>query len=198
MLRIRHEQPSDHEAVEALLDRAFGIRRRLKISYRYRIGLEPVRGLCLVAEGGTGLVGAIRYWPVRLGERPALLLGPLAIEPALRGRGIGATLIETSLARAAATGHGPVFLVGDPAYYARFGFRPAPSGTVMPGEDPARLMLRRLDDATEPLSGVLLRADTPAAAPRPAAAHPPVGDRSAAVPPALPRSAPERTKEVRP
>lgn len=171
MLRIRHEQPADHDAIEDLLDRAFGIRRRLKISYRYRIGIAPVRDLCLIAETDGQLVGAIRYWPIRLGPRPALLLGPLAIEPQLRGRGIGATLVEVSLARAAAMGEELVFLVGDPAYYARFGFRPAPPQVIMPGEDPARLMLRRLGHDSGALAGVLLRADTPLLpAPKPAAA----------------------------
>ncbi len=175
MLRIRHEQPSDHDTVEDLLDRAFGIRRRLKVSYRYRTGLEPVHDLCLVAENEAGLVGAIRYWPIRLGPRPALLLGPLAIEPALRGRGIGAALVEISLARAAAGGGDLVFLVGDPAYYARFGFRPAPPEVTMPGEDPARLQLRRLGHDSGPLAGVLLRADTPLLPP--AASLLPPGDR---------------------
>lgn len=159
VLRIRPEQPLDLPVIEDLLDRAFGLRRRLRISYRYRIGIPPVYDLCLVAETATGLVGSIRYWPIRLDGRQALLLGPLAIEPALRGRGIGAALVDTSLARAAAMGSCLVFLVGDCAYYARFGFAPAPPSVIMPGEDPARLLLRRLDDTGEPLSGVLLRAD---------------------------------------
>ena len=161
MVCIRHERPSDHPSVEELLDRAFGIRRRLRTSYRYRIGLEPVRALCFVAEEGNRLVGAIRYWRLRLGPRLALLLGPLAIEPQLRGRGIGARLVEVSLARATAVGEDLVFLVGDPAYYARFGFCPAPPEVVMPGEDPARLLLRRLASDSPPPAGVLLRADTP-------------------------------------
>ncbi|HEX6012128.1 MAG TPA: N-acetyltransferase, partial [Geminicoccaceae bacterium] len=137
MLAISLEGPDDGPAIEALLDRAFGPDRRRKTSYRYRDGVPPLAELCLVARESGQLVGAIRYWPVRLGaHRPALLLGPLAIDPDRQGQGIGRALTRASLAKAEALGWRLVFLVGDPAYYARHGFAPVPTGIVMPDEDP--------------------------------------------------------------
>ncbi len=160
MFLLRPEAPTDAPAIEALLDEVFGVRRQHKTSYRYRVGIAPLRRLCLVAEKEGRLVGTIRYWPVRLGGEPALLLGPVASARGEAGNGIGRALIETSLDRAARLGHDLVLLVGDPAYYARFGFAPAPPAIRMPGEDPARLQYKRLGVAERPLpTGILRRAD---------------------------------------
>jgi predicted N-acetyltransferase YhbS len=164
MLVIAPEGPLDGPPIEALLDLTFGLGRHRKTSYRYRTGVAPVQPLCLVAREDERLVGAIRYWPVRLEQRPALLLGPLAIDPARQGQGIGRALTAASLERAAALGWRLVFLVGDPAYYARHGFAVAPHAIVMPGEDPARLQYRTLAGAVLPPAGGLLlreRGSTP-------------------------------------
>lgn len=148
MFEIRHEAASDRGAVEDLLDSCFGADRQAKTSYRFRDGVPPLAELCFVAEDEDGnLVGAVRYWPVMAGSQPALLLGPLAIAPARQARGIGRALVFHSLEIAGAVGHRLVFLVGDPAYYARFGFTVAPAGIVMPGESPARLNYRLLDQS---------------------------------------------------
>jgi len=157
MFQIRAETAGDALQIEPLLDRCFGSDRHGKTSYRYRQGVAPLAELAFVAEDDTAtIVGAIRYWPIRLGRLPALLLGPLAIEPLRQGRGIGRALVFHSLETATAAGHRLVFLVGDPAYYARFGFTVAPAGIVMPGEQPARLNYRVLDPALRlPRSGTL-------------------------------------------
>ena len=55
-------------------------------------------------------------------DRPALLLGPLAVAPDRRKRGIGSTLMHYALREAARRRYGAVLLVGDAAYYSRFGF----------------------------------------------------------------------------
>ena len=158
MFAIRHEAPADAVAVETLLDRCFGRDRRRKVSYRYRDGVPPLGELCFVAEDETGrLVGAIRYWPLFLSRQPALLLGPLAIDPDRQGRGIGRALVFHSLETATAAGHRLVFLVGDPAYYARFGFALAPRRIVMPDEQPSRLNYRVLDPAMRMPRGGTLR-----------------------------------------
>jgi predicted N-acetyltransferase YhbS len=162
MLSIHPEGPADGPQIEALLDRAFGSDRRGKVSYRYRDGVAPLDELCLVARVAGVLVGAIRYWPISLEGRPALLLGPLAIEHVKRSQGIGRALTEASLARAEAAGWRLVFLVGDPDYYARYGFAVAPDNIVMPGESPARLQFRTLAGAVLPAQGGTLR---PAALP---------------------------------
>lgn len=110
-------------ARDKLLDHAFGAERMRKTSERLREGRLPAVGLALVALSGERLVGTIRLWQVALGPgRPGLLLGPVAVDAALRSAGIGARLIGEALGRAEARGHQAVILVGDEPYYRRFGF----------------------------------------------------------------------------
>lgn len=164
MFHLAPFHPHDADAVEALLDRAFGPGRLAKSSYAFRHGVEPVAGLRFVAHGGEGLVGTIACWPIVVGEAatPALLLGPVGVEPGLQGRGIGAALIERTLSGAASLGHRLVLLVGDPVYYARFGFRSAaPRGIRVPGEPPGRLQYFELaPDALVGVSGTVMHRDT--------------------------------------
>lgn len=137
-------------AVERLYDDVFGPARFHKASYLFREGVEPVRELSWIALEGDRLVGAIRYWPILVGEtgHSALLLGPLAIAQDRAGKGIGRALMFKTLDLAAQLGHDLVLLVGDVDYYKRFGFVPAtPHGFVMPGESrPDRLQVAPLKD----------------------------------------------------
>lgn len=142
-------------AVERLYDDVFGPARFHKASYLFREGVEPVRELSWIAlegdrPGNDRLVGAIRYWPILVGEtgHSALLLGPLAIAQDRAGKGIGRALMFKTLDLAAQLGHDLVLLVGDIDYYKRFGFVPAtPHGFVMPGESrPDRLQVAPLKD----------------------------------------------------
>lgn len=137
-------------AVEHLYDDVFGAARFRKASYLFREGVDPVRELSWIALEGDRLVGAIRYWPILIGEsgHPALLLGPLAIAQDRAGKGIGRALMFKTLDLAAQLGHDLVLLVGDVEYYKRFGFVPAtPHGFVMPGElRPDRLQVAPLKD----------------------------------------------------
>lgn len=126
---ITPELPRHAAAIESLLDTAFGPDRLSKTAYRLRDGVAPIPELCLVATGHDDLgnevlKGTIRYWPVSIGEGkvPALLLGPIAVDPALQGSGLGSRLIRMTLSKAAAAGHRIVLLVGDAPYYQRFGF----------------------------------------------------------------------------
>lgn len=136
--------------VERLYDDVFGPARSHKASYQYRDGVEAVAELSWIALEGDRVVGAIRYWPILVGEtgHPALLLGPLAIAPDKAGKGIGRALMFKTLEIAAQLGHDLVLLVGDVEYYKRFGFVPAtPHGFVMPGETrPDRLQVAPLKD----------------------------------------------------
>ncbi|MCP5367103.1 MAG: N-acetyltransferase [Hyphomicrobiales bacterium] len=148
MFHLTPQQTDDAAAVSALLDRAFGPGRKAKTSYTFRRGLAPVHGLSFVAREHGVVVGTIRYWPVRVAGDgaavPALLLGPVAVEPVRQGEGMGVELIRHTLRLAAAAGHRVVLLVGDADYYGRFGFEPAaPLGIAMPGQ-PDRLMVREL------------------------------------------------------
>ncbi|MBN9021113.1 MAG: N-acetyltransferase, partial [Rhizobiales bacterium] len=100
MIHIDLETPNDVLAREALLDRAMGVERVLKPSERLREGRLPAEGLALVAREGDGLVGSVRLWNVSAGGIPALLLGPLAADPAVQGRGVGSGLMQVALNRA--------------------------------------------------------------------------------------------------
>ena len=125
MLEIREEHLSDVAGRERLLDACFGPSRFAKTSERLREGRLPARGLALTATRRGRLVGTVRLWHVEAGPaRPALLLGPLAVDPAIHGQGLGKVMMHAALGRAEALGHGAVLLVGDAPYYARFGFDP--------------------------------------------------------------------------
>lgn len=133
MIHIDEETPADVGAREVLLDRVMPDRAG-KPSERLREGRLPAAGLALVARDGGTVVGSVRLWHVTAADRPALLLGPLAVEQQLRGKGVGAGLMQVALNRAELAGHKAVILVGDPEYYARFGFVADPaSGLHMPG-----------------------------------------------------------------
>jgi len=127
----------DHDAIEHLLDLAFGSGRRSKTSYRLREGNSAVPGLSMVTrDPGVGVSGTISFWPLAIGEKqsPALLLGPLAVHPDRQGLGIGLALMREGLARARAQGHGLVLLVGDEPYYSKVGFHKLPEGLItLPG-----------------------------------------------------------------
>ena len=137
------ESPEDGWEVEALLDTAFAPGRTSLSSYRLRAG-PPVAALCHVARDELGiLAGAIRFWPVRVGTAPALLLGPVAVHPTRQGEGLGAFLIEESLDEARRDWD-RVLLVGDAAYYGRFQFARLPEVLMPPPTDPARVLGRAL------------------------------------------------------
>lgn len=122
MIRIENEMLFDIEAREALLDRAFGLNRHQKTCERLREGRLAADGLSFVLHGADRVLGTLRFWHVDAGGAPALMLGPLAVEPMLKGSGYGKLLMEHGLAAARALGHKAVILVGDAPYYARWGF----------------------------------------------------------------------------
>jgi predicted N-acetyltransferase YhbS len=123
MITIRRELGKDAAAREALLDLGYGAVRFSKVSHRLREGRLPAAGLAFVACDHGRLIGTVRLWDVAAGDgRPALLLGPLTVHPSHRDRGIGSALMRHALAAAARLGNGAVMLVGDAAYYERFGF----------------------------------------------------------------------------
>ena len=169
MFEIRAERAEDAAEVEALVAASFGPGRFAKSAYRFREGVKPLAELSFVAMDGGALRGSVRFWPVYVGAAPALLLGPLAVEARLRGRGIGIALMNQGIDEARRLGHTAILLVGDLPYYARVGFSPLPRGSVrFPGPvDPARILgLALQEGALETLAGALRRArlDDPIAA----------------------------------
>jgi predicted N-acetyltransferase YhbS len=131
---IRGERVCDVAAREALLDACFGEGRDLRTCQRLRDGRAPAEGLAFSALRDGRLAGTLRLWHVNAGGVPALVLGPLAVDPASRGLGVGAALVNHALTAAKARGHGAVILLGDASYYARFGFSALKTGELwLPG-----------------------------------------------------------------
>ena len=132
---IDNENPGDVVARETLLDRAMGPERRRKSSEKLRRGCKPSEGLAFVARAADGrIVGTVRLWDVVAGSHPALLLGPLAVDPSLKNAGIGAALVHHAIGEARRLGHRAILLVGDQPYYGRFGFTAEKTGSLaMPG-----------------------------------------------------------------
>jgi len=125
MFRVRPETPEDIDEIEMLLDLAFAPGRTALSSYQLRDGVAPVAELSTIARDEyESVVGAIRYWPIRIGNTgdPALLLGPIAIHPTRQGEGLGGLLMMETLERARELRWQRVLLIGDEPYYRRFGF----------------------------------------------------------------------------
>jgi predicted N-acetyltransferase YhbS len=135
MVTIRNEHLKDVGARELLLDRVWGPSRFAKTAERLREDRVPAEGLSLVATKDRNVIGTVRLWHVTAGpDRPALLLGPLAVDEAWRGTGIGSALMRRALATAGRRGHRAVLLVGDASYYERFGFSAEKTGALwLPG-----------------------------------------------------------------
>ena len=86
---IRNEEPRDAQVVAAIVERAFGPGRYAKAAERLREGNTPRLDLSFVAEIDGRLAGSVRLWPIKVGGRPAMLLGPIlhiALTRATNGR----------------------------------------------------------------------------------------------------------------
>lgn len=140
---IRPVTQADVAAIEALHDRAFGPGRFARTAYKIRAGLPAFSPLCRLAERDGTILAALRMAPIAIGEHAgAQLLGPLAVEPVVKGQGFGKALVPVALAAAKEAGNKLVLLVGDMPYYQRFGFAVAPRGQFDLGGpvDPARFL----------------------------------------------------------
>jgi len=133
--QIIPERRGDAALIEPLLDRTFGLDRQQRTVYRLREKRPPLAGLSFVAvDDHALLLASIRYWPILIEAHPAILLGPLAVEPRLQGQGIGKSLVRFSLDQARRLGHRLCVVVGEPDYYRPFGFVNAgDAGLVLPG-----------------------------------------------------------------
>jgi predicted N-acetyltransferase YhbS len=166
---IRAERASDAGVVETLDDLAFGYGRFAKTAYRLREGVAAAKGLSFVAEAGGEAVATVRFWPIAVGGAKSLLLGPLAVHPKIRSKGIGQALMKKGLEEAKKKGFETVILVGDEAYYRRAGFtRLKPGQVKFPGPvDPERILgVELVPGALAKLSGPIARAriDVPVSA----------------------------------
>jgi predicted N-acetyltransferase YhbS len=124
MFNIRQETPADQPEIDRLMALGFASSHSSRNIWQLRHG-QKVADLCLVAEdeGKAGhLLGSIRYWPITINAMPSLLLGPLAVDPELRGQGIGRQLVRDSLALARSGPWAFCFVSGERDYYPKLGF----------------------------------------------------------------------------
>lgn len=143
----------DPEAVERLLDRAFGPDRRARTAYKVRGSARAIPALSFAAAEGGALLGSVQCWPVLLradggSAHQLVMVGPVAVAPERQGSGIGRALVARTLGAAAAIDQDRALtLIGDPEYYERFGFTAARTGAWrLPGPVERRRLLARGPD----------------------------------------------------
>lgn len=148
VLTIDAARASDHDSIEKLHQRAFGPGRFARTAFRVREQAGHEAGLAFVARVGSLLVGSVLLTPVTVGETKAVMLGPLTVEPAFEGRGIGKALLTRSVEDARKSGYALILLVGDAAYYTRHGYVRIPMGQIsLPGPvDPSRFLALELEE----------------------------------------------------
>lgn len=126
-ITVRPETPSDHKAIHRLVEVAFDSPLEARLVDRLRADGDLVLSLLAEVRGRiVGYVGFSRLRIARLGidglDERAVALSPLAVTRCFRRQGIAERLIRDGLDRLTETGEDLVFVLGDPAYYARFGF----------------------------------------------------------------------------
>jgi putative acetyltransferase len=156
-ITVRLEQASDAVSVRAVLVDAFGGRAEADLVDRLRTNEDLV--LALVAElDDRGIVGHIGFPRLAVdaphGSAPAVGLAPLAVAVDLWNRGIGSALVRHGLAFLAERGERLVFVLGDPAYYGRFGFDAAAATPFVSPYSGSHFMVLRLAQ-TAPLDGIV-------------------------------------------
>jgi len=132
---MRPVTPDDLPTIRALHARAFGPGRFARTAYRIREGTDEISRHCRVCLVDDRIVATVRFAPIEIGgQAGALLLGPLAVEPAFANRGYGRGLVARALDEARSDGFALVLLVGDESYYGKLGFRRVPRGRItLPG-----------------------------------------------------------------
>ena len=164
---IQAETPAHIAQIDPLLDRTFGPSRKGRTVYRLRENHDALAELSFVALNEHGnMIASLRFWPILIGRTrlPAILLGPLAVEPQLQGRGIGKALVRHGLTTAKQQGQRICVVVGEPEYYGPFGFQPAaPAGLVLPGPVELRRfqVLELAPGALEGVKGMIGRDERP-------------------------------------
>lgn len=142
------------DAIERLLDDAFGTDRHGRTAYLIRDAMPwlPELSFGIEDEQGT-LVGSLQSWPVALTDpdgpqTPLIMVGPVAVAPALQGTGHGRALMDAVVTAARAQHSDPLMMIGDPEYYGRFwGFSAdGTGGWDCPGPfEPRRLLALSVD-----------------------------------------------------
>jgi putative acetyltransferase len=121
VVRIRPQEPEDRDDTVEVERLAFGSDEEAGIVEAVR---DEEGSFALVAEEDGAVVGHVQFSRGWVGETPVLALGPVGVLPERQGRGIGSRLIRAGLEEAHSRGEAAVILLGDPAFYPRFGFEP--------------------------------------------------------------------------
>jgi putative acetyltransferase len=123
MAAIRAEAEGDAAAIGAVHEAAFGQPQEARLVEALRTNGKA--RVSMVASAGTEIVGHVLFSPVAvagLRENDCLGLAPLGVLPAHQRQGIGGALVRAGLDACRRAGHGAIVVLGDPAYYRRFGF----------------------------------------------------------------------------
>jgi putative acetyltransferase len=157
---IRQAAADDLEAIYAVHVAAFA-RRGVDVPVeaplfkRLHVDGDLIRPLCLVAEIDGQIVGHVACSYGRVADRPLVGLGPIGVLPPRQGGGVGHALMHAVVAAADALDEPAVVLLGDPAFYRRFGFEPAVRYDVRPPEHAwaAHFQIRRLHAWSDTIRG---------------------------------------------
>ncbi|MEO0500222.1 MAG: N-acetyltransferase [Pseudomonadota bacterium] len=123
-MNIRARRPDDDDAIDRLTRSAFAAGNRGhhgEAELVLRLRADGDAAIELVADMPGGLIGHVVLSPMRAPEH-ALGLGPISVHPDHWGQGIGAALMRAAIAAAEKRAAALIFLLGDPAFYGRFGF----------------------------------------------------------------------------
>lgn len=136
MIKIRSEIPADAPAIESLTIAAFREATHTSHTEQFIVGALRNSGqlaVSLVAEKNGSIIGHVAVSPVVVSDdTPGWFgLGPISVSPEHQGQGVGSLLMERALAELRASGAAGCVVLGDPAYYTRFGFN-AESTLVLP------------------------------------------------------------------
>ena len=144
------------DALNALLDDAFGTDRHMRTAYLLRKGMAAIGHLSFAILDSSALVASIQCWPVRVDTAALILVGPVAVATRCQNSGLGKQLMQLML-EAATPQDPPMVMIGDPEYYGRFGFEAeGASGWTLPGPwEPRRLLLRNSNTVALPTHGML-------------------------------------------
>lgn len=152
----------DNNALEMLLDASFGPGRKSRTAYLLRAGVKHIAQLSFGIISAQTLVGSIQCWPVQIDANdgtssPLVLVGPVAITPQHQNRGLGQMLMHAMIKEASRIAAPPMVMIGDPDYYARFGFTADQTiGWRLQGPfEPQRLLLRNVRNIILPHEGKL-------------------------------------------
>ena len=148
------------QAVEELLDAAFGSDRFGRTAYRIRKGVDAVPELSFAAIENGVLIGTIQCWPVahRAADgaaTPLVMVGPVAVRPDVQRGGHGRALMAHMLEAAENLADSALMMIGDPEYYGRFfGFDAEATGAwALPGPYEKRRLLARAVNGHAPPTG---------------------------------------------